>query len=1391
MPCCPWVGRVTKIALFAALAGALYLLYGAAAKLDPGRLELAPTETRSVDFPAEAGKTYGLLVSASRPGVFTAQTRVSVTVAGPTGESTTKKLHAGDQDLYLTISPDQSGPIQCKVAADTATSLNLDIDFREIPGAVSDDAQIAATPRGSWQTAEEIQLGRTVYATADDRPYIPAWHDRKQNPNYARDAFDNLMAGVHWYKVRHDGPGDRLVHFHIDLQDRDIPADLAIFTIKDGEPAEYTRGRERYETERSTIFHDLQKFQARVLSPGLYYLRVMANHPAYQLHTDPYPAPPYADPRQAVRTAMDYIVRKGDSWHANVPRRGAVVLRNSNPLQETRLCVACHPTHFSTRSEMIAVENGYPVRARSSLQFLVERLQNNPRPLYGKPDASWARMIHAPANVLSRIAYITDKYNTNLVHERRDELFRGIAAYLEMYWPGMEEPSNESNGNLPRISGYEVALHNALLFQDLHRRTGESRYARLREQVENVVRNGKTADMLDLCWKLDALVTLDRDKYATGIAALVDEIFAHQKPDGSWAMPFGMEEVQYDFREQKITVKKLPQLPGQDGPRASEFQSWHAVYALARAGVTLDDPRLKKSVDLMLARQRPFGGWQGNPDYKNFDTPFRDTQYAIMALSTLFPGPKGRGGVKGWRGGFPPVPTHFDESNAAATLHALDQHWDPPAAATAAKIRALLDSPHVLVRYQAAITLSRTADPDAVDTLVARLGDSSKLVQRGAALALRQIASRRPEARAAAIAALRKALRSPDERTRWGATRVFNQHFKYLSEEWTLGEELIRLTRDEPVPAVKMAAIQALYQWWYWDRSDGHKAAIEDALIAGLGRDEHPWVRRNFIEAYYNTLDDNVRYLYGSWIPRVKRPEDKQAITEGHRENVRRQAVRFRDAMRDGNALTRDGLLRALYTHYIREGQGDISTLAKVAPPPTVQGSWVNGYRWASVYDPVLDGSGAFSSIGNDAEGPPFYEDSAPLMNEAFLTALETGDANLIIGTVRALKFLRNFDIGPALAGRLVSLVREAPKEIRAELAETTVTLLAGKKIQPPALALLIREGDALAVETALQLLRGPDPSIRDAVAERLAAAPVEHAVFPALVEALEALPELRGDEKVMAKAAAGFGSRRPKPQRAALRLILADPKVLELAPVRTAYEGYPDKRGSLTVGGALSTLAALDYRNKRYESAMPEIRRIVLAGLNDPVHTIRAQALDVLRQVEALHHDEAVTARAADLRRDPDAKVRNGALAFESTLALRARKSGLNPREFLDYQFFKYNVEPFLLVKGDDGFSCANCHANHTIMKLNEPDEYGVVTHAQSTGNYGAVVNMVDIQSPEQSMLLFKPISPMDDAGIGDSREFSHGGGIRWPEKKDSEAYRVILRWIKGARLDASTATE
>ena len=185
-----------------------------------------------------------------------------------------------------------------------------------------------------------------------------------------------------WFKFTYEGDGPKLVHFELDLLERDnIPVDVSVFTVENGEAKSYERG-----ADPVTPPHEVQalpgnKFTTRVITRGTYYVRVDANHVFYQLRTAVYDAPPFSNrngaergakraedgARKAVRAGMDYLVSAGDSWHANTPRHGGVVNRVSSVHFETQLCIACHATHFTTRGELTAKQNGYSVNKRSPL----------------------------------------------------------------------------------------------------------------------------------------------------------------------------------------------------------------------------------------------------------------------------------------------------------------------------------------------------------------------------------------------------------------------------------------------------------------------------------------------------------------------------------------------------------------------------------------------------------------------------------------------------------------------------------------------------------------------------------------------------------------------------------------------------------------------------------------------------------------------------------------------------------------------------------------------------------------------------------------------------------------------------------------------------------------
>ena len=324
--------------------------------------------------------------------------------------------------------------------------------------------------------------------------------------------------------------------------------------------------------------------------------------------------------------------------------------------------------------------------------------------------------------------------------------------------------------------------------------------------------------------------TVGREKYSKELDALIDQLYSYERPDGMWPYPFDKEA------------------------KPADFVSYHAILALALAGRRPEtDEHLARAVNACLKAQRPEGSWEGDPIYQGFNTPFRATQFAVMALSTLYPGPLGpaSGPARnaGWGAGSPPPPTKLATNDVPRLLDQLDQFWDLAPVPVLRQIRSvLLSSDQPLAREAAARALGHMADSGSIAPLITALGDSSKMVQSDAAWALRMILSRRQDVAPSGRALLAAALRSPDARRRWGATRLFNQHFKYLTDDPALRAALTERLND-PVPLVRFQAASGLWRWYYWKVDDrGDRTGILEALATRLNSETDPVARRGIHE---------------------------------------------------------------------------------------------------------------------------------------------------------------------------------------------------------------------------------------------------------------------------------------------------------------------------------------------------------------------------------------------------------------------------------------------------------------------------------------------------------------------------------------------------------------
>ena len=858
---------------------------------------------------------YSLLYSLTSLTGLGRDTRVEVEVRQGNAVLASKTLHAGDADYYTQFRVPKAGPATV-VVRPTHASGNYALYVNRWPRT----GLVKSSPARRWQDAVKIPLGQTVFASGDDENYVPL-------PGTTRRTPATRAASTDWYEFEFTSGTPKLVFFQVDLMERDqIPVDVAVYRLVNGEPQEYFDGEDPV-----TLPHEAQalagnKFTPRILNDrGTYYVAVQAGHPEYKLRTRVYDPPPYTDPQTAVRTALDYVLAAGDSWHANTPRRGSVYDRVSSVHQETSLCVACHATHFPLRAALYAARNGYPVVQRQQLQFLTERFYNNPRPFYGfeQTGAVWARVISAPANVLGRMSHLLDIYERQISGERRSNVHEGIGEYLKLYYAGRDKlPPDETNGNTPLVSRHEVAWY---AWSNTHdARMGE------------LIATGEIENMVDLCYQTLALAEIDSQSYRDQIQKNAERILSLQRADGQWSMRFGPDQ---------------PEV---------EFQTGHALWALGAAGVPVSNPQVAKGVDYLLHRQQMFGGWMDPlQSFENFRTPFRETQMAVLALSSDFPaGPR----AKGWGAA---APARLS-SDPVELLQQLDGIWDPVTDSMRAQIRRALASPDALIRQAAAEALGRLGGQDAA--LLRLLGDPSKMVQRTAAWAVRQSYSRHPETSSAGLTAV---LESKDDRTRWGATRVFAQHFAALANRPEFGAVLAKRVAD-PVTSVRMQAVKGLWQFWYWTTDTATRELIEDTLLAAMGQPQPAWVESNLEDAVYNLADENIRYFYNNWVALLPSAEDRDRAVRGRLAVESRLATKFAAVLEKAPAPQKKRLLRALTEFPLRRGD---------------------------IYDPEADITAPapplYNRIGNDIEQIAFFGESGARIARALSPLLDEPDAEM------------------------------------------------------------------------------------------------------------------------------------------------------------------------------------------------------------------------------------------------------------------------------------------------------------------------------------------------------------------------------------------------------------
>jgi hypothetical protein len=1297
--------------------------------VEPGRPAVAAIGA------AGQARRLSILVSLEQPGHLPVGGVVQVHVV--LGKAALEKtLHLGDPDAVWSVGQPAgtAGEISLVAGDGIKDALRCAVRVSELGDDQADGVAFETEPNDAPETANPLKLGQTLYGWADDRPYLPLGEELTGAES---------TSGKDWFRFEFDSETPRLAFFALDYVDRDVPPDVRVYQIKDGKLVEYTIGIDPQSRERERPPRPgANKFTTRVLTRGTYFLQVDACQPDYQLRTRLYDVPPFlrddqaADPEaiaaaagRAVRTAMDFQLLAGESWHANTPRKGHTLDRVANFHHETSTCIGCHATHFTTQSALSAVRNGYRIEQPFAMRFLAERLANNPVPFHGYPDALWARVIPAPANVMGRLSTIVMDYEDLVAGSPHNHLHRGISEFLKLYYDGRTTiPPDESNGNNP-VSRYKVAADAWRQLDEVFRRGGDARYAETRDLVARLLPMGAPAHMRDLAAQTIGLCLAGRARFDAQIQANVQRILSLQLPGGQWAITFD--------------PKALP----------AQMQTGECLYALSLAGLPEDHPAIRKGIIALLREQKPFGGWFDLNPYEQFRTPFRETQWSLMALARVYPGP----GTQGWNNPLGPAPWALRVGLPGTLIQDLERVWDPPPPALLQSILAQLDHALPQVRLAACSTLARVGGETSIDPLVTRLADESKAVRRAAAEALRSIGNRlnadhAPGATAAQkhlVAALTEALRSPDDRMRRGATRAFAAHFRELSQELSLADAL-RERLDDPDPVVAMQAIKGLWRIWYWRPDRELRNGIEDALIARLAQPRHPWVRRNLIEALYIIGDENIRYLYNNWVPSLASKERQDRATAAQHATVNRLGEKYVAVLARGNLLQREGVLRAMSEFFER---------------------------------PVLGGR-----IGNDLEPMLFYDDALPRVTAALAGQLSDASPTIRRLALQALVTLRGSH-DPSLERAVLARQGDDDRSVRdwaATMAgQFPLELLSGKP--DPALQAVV--DGLLASElpraraAALDVIGrwGPVTGSDRSAALRLALSDDEPEARAAAWRALGSFPALLADAAIKKTLEGALADADPESRVAGLRLALDGPG---LVPDRALRKALEDE----SPGHRLALLALIEKRKQA--SSDLRLVGVVSNALVDDNTGVREKALQVIQARPELVANPAVDESLRELSRSPNARQKEIA---QTLLRTRGRSSaGGGALDTLDIAYFEARVLPIFNALGDDGQNCMGCHRSHTILKMVQPDREGRWSAEAVRANFRATLRVVNLADPPASLLLGKPTweAAEEAEAQKDPTRKAHTGGVRF-ETKTSQEYQTILDWINGARLNPHARAE
>jgi hypothetical protein len=796
------------------------------------RIEFSAAHTEPIEL--AAGDVVQISVGTDSPSRLPDNGRIAVEWSGPDDRAGWRKiLHALDPDVYVVFRAPQAGTYQLdlRTVQDEEPHFNRP-RWRET-GIV---AQVHAFPqKTAWPASHQVPLslciqhvdygtsqrGMTIEAEPNDSieqaqalPVLQADDEQSLHIMGGSDDveyFDNGLygeSGEDWFRLEYRGTEPRLLSVNMMPTDPLVAARVRCYRA-DGQ--EFTQGKHLNEMAHEQV-EEHRTAIVRMLEPGgVYYLRIEANSPGYDVDIRLRRPAPLTDPRQSLRLALYDHVAQVSAWLMNRPRGNSLDrrLRDTGSLYGSN-CMSCH-TQSGVWGPAVPIEFGYRVENPLHYQLLQNIMYESLRPTNVLVDAANNTSLaphdlgDGPAGtrvaghaVLSAETVLAPRK----LHSRQQ--IRTANYILQTADPsGINAAGNGSN------VGQAVVVHYAAeILRRAWDKTHDSRYlsgivTRAERMLE--IQPRLTDDLAHRVIFFRRVLPLDQvaGEVASSLSSELQERIARQTADDlEWIRRSQREDGAWGFA------------PGKVDDQANPAPTALAIDALVAAGATLDDTAVQRGVQALLAMQHPYGLWN-----RSARTGFVTTAYVMNTLGRLYPDSAAPRDVN-------ELLRQPDESLAdrVARLRqlALDAFFSAGATAdlrheTLGPLResALDASPQA--RYWALIGLGALHCDEGVATLLDGLDDPVKMVREAARWGLRQTLLDDhgwPQVLAACING------SDLQREQLAAALVMRADAATTGSQLDLNrlaETLDQMMSDDPHPAVRAWASRAAWNWWVWN----------------------------------------------------------------------------------------------------------------------------------------------------------------------------------------------------------------------------------------------------------------------------------------------------------------------------------------------------------------------------------------------------------------------------------------------------------------------------------------------------------------------------------------------------------------------------------------------